>query len=330
MRVLGWDELEAIADELDGLARQSPEVDGFCSSSAWVLPARAAFAPEAEPASVRVGPGALLLMRRTLEEGPVILTALEAVWGLASPFLGGSAKAMAEAALALMSLGPARQRARALVLPGLADGGEAARALEQVAASRRRRLQAGPETARVVASLQGGVDGFWARRSAKFRATTRRARRHAAAAGITYERLLPSAAEVPAMWRRVLALEARSRKAAIGGGLVVPEMQVFYADMLPRLAARGRLRVVFARRDGQDLAFVMGGLHPGLAGLEYRGLQVSFDDRFAAESPGVLVHVEMIEWLCADGVIAYDLGSDMPYKHRWGEPGLVTRMYLLA
>jgi CelD/BcsL family acetyltransferase involved in cellulose biosynthesis len=96
--------------------------------------------------------------------------------------------------------------------------------------------------------------------------------------------------------------------------------------MLPRLAGRGALRVLFARRGEDDLAFVFGGIFGGV----YRGLQVSFDDRFAEESPGVLVHIELLERLCAEGVTGYDLGTDMEYKRRWGEVGLTTRTWLVS
>ena len=59
-------------------------------------------------------------------------------------------------------------------------------------------------------------------------------------------------------------------------------------------------------------------------------MQVSFDDRHADLSPGVLAHLAMIGWLTEEQVVLYDLGTDMPYKLRWGEPGLTTRLYLVG
>lgn len=331
MRFLGWAELDAAAEALDEAARQTPEIDGFCSASAWVLPARAAFLPDALPAALIGDEGAITLALRRSDVGVLYACPLEAVWGLASPLLGRDPEPLVERALDLLHSGTPHGTPRALVMPGVANAGRAAKALARAAKAHRVRLSEGPETARVVASLAGGVDGFWSRRSAKFRATTRRARRHAAARGTTYERIAEVSPEaLPTLWAQILAIEAQSRKAAMGGGLSVPEMQTFYRDMLPRLARQGALRAVIARQGDAAIAYVLGGLFRGPTGVEYRGLQVSFDDRHAADSPGVCVHVEMIEWLAESGVGVYDLGSDMPYKHRWGEPGLTTRLFVVS
>jgi CelD/BcsL family acetyltransferase involved in cellulose biosynthesis len=323
-------ELDAQRDAFDAIVEATPEIDTFCSSSDWILPACAAFAPDATPLVRLSRAGVLALAARRVEGGGGRWACpLEAVWGLASPLIGPDPAPLVAAALALLAgaVPPTTGRLVALALCGLAEDGAAERAL--LAHARRGFLaEPGPEMARIVASLEGGMDGFWSRRSPKFRANARRARRQAAAAGIQYEYVTAVTPEVPLarLWQRILQIEAKSRKAAIGGGLSVPEMRVFYERMLPRLAARGALRVVFARRGEDDLAFVFGGIFGGV----YRGLQVSFDDRFAAESPGVLVHLEMLERLCVEGVSGYDLGTDMEYKRRWGEVGLVTRTWLVS
>ena len=36
------------------------------------------------------------------------------------------------------------------------------------------------------------------------------------------------------------------------------------------------------------------------------------------------VQLEMIENLCKEAVLSYDLGTDMPYKARWGEKTFET------
>ncbi len=304
-------ELDAQRDAFDAIVQATPEIDTFCSSSDWILPACAAFAPDATPLVRLSRAGVLALAARRVEGGGGRWACpLEAVWGLASPLIGPDPAPLVAAALALLAgaVPPMTGRLVALALCGLAEPG--------------------PEMARIVASLEGGLDGFWSRRSPKFRANSRRARRAAASSGVTYEYFtgVNDKVSLAHLWKRILRIEARSRKAAIGGGLSVPEMRVFYERMLPRLAARGALRVVFARRGEDELAFVFGGIFGGV----YRGLQVSFDDRFAAESPGVLVHLEMIERLCDEGVGGYDLGTDMEYKRRWGEVGLVTRTWLVS
>jgi CelD/BcsL family acetyltransferase involved in cellulose biosynthesis len=90
--------------------------------------------------------------------------------------------------------------------------------------------------------------------------------------------------------------------------------------MLPRLAARGALRLMFARHEGRDVAYILG----AVAGDTYRGLQFSFDDAYRDDSLGNLAQYHQIAALCDEGVTRYDLGSGFPYKRRWAESGMVT------
>lgn len=326
---LTFEELEARSADFDARIAETPEIDAFCSSTDWILPARAAFSPSSEPLVLALDGGGtaaggyVALMAVTLEQGAKAAFPIEASWGLASPLAGPRPErllaALDEALATPLAGTPAPQL---VVLSGLAVGGQAFNALTR---RRGRGLRLGPTALRIVADLSGGVDAFLARRTAKFRATTRRARRAAAASGVEYERLLAADLADPAAleraWQRCLAVERRCWKAGAElGGIDQGPMHEFYRLMCPRVARRGGLRMVFARRDGVDLAYCFGGLF----GRAYRGLQASFDDAFAHESPGVLVHLEMIELLCAEGVTSYDLGSDMEYKRRWGEPGLET------
>jgi CelD/BcsL family acetyltransferase involved in cellulose biosynthesis len=320
MSWLGWDELEEAAGEVDHLAARTPGIDGFCSSTMWILPAREAFTPQAEPAVLRTGEGVAVLMTLTLAGGVRAAFPLEASWALASPFLGPEPGAVVEAFFAAIRV---RRRIQAVIASGLPEDGAALAALARL--SRRALHPAAPPTERVVASLEGGVEGFLARRSPKMRASLRRARRAAAQRGIGYERLVRfTPDEVAAVAERIFAVEDRSWKTVEGGGMAPGPMRDFYRHMLPRLARRGALRVVFVTRDGADLAFCFGGIFSSMGVPTYRGLQASFDDRFARESPGLLAHLEMIHLVAEEGVSGYDLGTDMEYKRRWGEPGLRT------
>jgi hypothetical protein len=342
-RWLSFGQLDAMSPAFDRLVAQTPEIDGFCSSSDWILPAREAFSPTAAPFLVQGDAGVVALMRRPFAGVGEWACPLEVSWGLASPLIGPDPEPLVDMLLGAVA---SSRGLRAVALCGLAAGGRAERALRRRATGRFT-VHEGPAMARIVASLDGGVDGFYRRRSAKFRETTRRAARRARASGVTVERLahFADAAAVTRAYERILAIEDACRKSVLGGGLAVPEMRHFYAEMLPRLATRGALRVIFLKRDGEDLAFVFGGLFglgedapggadrgrgPGGGAVEYRGLQISFDDRYAAESPGVVAHMEMIEWLASEGVASYDLGSDMEYKRRWGEIGLETRTWVLT
>ncbi|MDP6945735.1 MAG: hypothetical protein QF464_16410, partial [Myxococcota bacterium] len=85
MNRLTLEELEARAEHFDALALTSPDIDAFCSSAAWVIPAHKAFHPEQEPLIFEGEFGFLTLARgETLNLG-TYLAPMEAMWGLASP-----------------------------------------------------------------------------------------------------------------------------------------------------------------------------------------------------------------------------------------------------
>ena len=48
----------------------------------------------------------------------------------------------------------------------------------------------------------------------------------------------------------------------------------------------------------------------------FRGLQF---DRYRALSPGNVLQLKMIEWLCRENIELYDLGMTAPYKKKWAE-----------
>lgn len=302
----------ALADRIDELCVITPDVDRFCSSSAWILSAREAFAPEADPFVLDRPEGIVALAHH--RDGVDIYTPFEAMWGLASPFLGPDPRPLVNALAAEVAARPRSVYAFLGLSPGSA-------AVAAVAArfSSRFDLVEGPPAARVMARLDGGLEGFLSRRSPKFRANARRARRAAAAEGWAYElHAAPDEDRTAALFRRALAVETRSWKA--GEGILVPPMRTFYTRMLPRLAARGRLRALFVRRGDEDAGYAFVAVFGGVM----RGLQASYDERFARAAPGVLLHLALIERACAEGLGCYDLGTDGDYKRRWGEGRMET------
>jgi CelD/BcsL family acetyltransferase involved in cellulose biosynthesis len=179
---------------------------------------------------------------------------------------------------------------------------------------------------RFVASLEGGLDGFLARRSRAFRRNLRAAERRAGARGIEIERIVPAdPAAASAVYARALAVEPLSWKAQSESPVHRGSMAAFYAEMLPRLAEQRRVRAVIARCAGEDVGYLYG----GLIGGRFRGLQFSFADSLREVGLGNLLQLEMLRWLCEEGASCYDLGSRSAYKRRWAEIGLVT-LSLLA
>jgi hypothetical protein len=309
MQPLTLEELDRESDRFDAHVQRSADLDAFCSSTDWTLPAALALMPGREPWLRRGVNGYVALMRSSQQ--PRILEPLEAMWGLACPVVGEDVRGLAnELAMELAE----RASGDALVLCGLYPKSPRFVALAQ-ALSPRYRLGFGPTCTRYCASLEGGLDGFLSRRSANFRLSIKRAHRRAKERGLTFERCAVETDGADEVYARVLAIEARSWKGMSGVGFAHSEMLGFYRLMLRRLARRGALRLWFARHEGIDVAYILG----GLMGDTYRGLQFSFAQGWEDCSLGNLCQYHQIAALADEGVRAYDLGAEVEYKRRWGE-----------
>ncbi len=312
-------ELEAASERFDAAAEMTPQVDAYCSSTAWVLSAHEAFHPEQE-AFVWEGPSGWLVLARGQAAGlGRYLAPLEAMWGLSSPLLAASPGPLVrDAARALDSV---REEWDALWLCGLAPDSELFQRLA-MSLGRDLRLFVGPATHRHVADLEGGVHGFLGRRSRRLRKSLRVSRRRAEEVGITWQWIENALGEAERLelYARLVDVDDRSWKGRASEGISAGGLWAFYDRMTARLAPRGRLRAAIATLDGQDVAMGFGALF----GDTFRGLQMSYDDRFRSLGLGNLVQLQLVERLCAEGVRWYDLGTDMDYKQRWAEPGLQT------
>jgi hypothetical protein len=323
VRPLSLGELAAGAEAFDAAVLATPGIDRFCSSSAWVLSAAEALMPERR-AFVHAGEGGYLAAAMsTHPSGLVCVEPLELAWGLASPLVGKDPTRLAADAIAVLAATPGW---RIALVAGIVAATPLAIALERALPAHWERRRGQP-TVRHVASLDGGVDGFLARRPRELRKTLRQAQRRAAARGITLEPVAArTVAEADALFDRVLAIERTSWKARDGVGLSDGPFADFYRRMTLRLAEHGRLRAIVARDGERDVAYVLGAVFGG----EYRGLQFSYDDAYAALSLGSLCQLRQIELLCAEQVTAYDLGTDMDYKRRWAERQLETELIVVV
>jgi CelD/BcsL family acetyltransferase involved in cellulose biosynthesis len=95
-------------------------------------------------------------------------------------------------------------------------------------------------------------------------------------------------------------------------------MQVFYRALVARLGARTRM--IFARKNGEDVGFILGGVRDGT----FRGFQFSYDERLKDVSLGGLLQLEQIRDLAAEGITTYDMGMDLEYKRRWADQPMDT------
>lgn len=315
MTRLDFSGLSAAAGVYDAHVEQSPAIDRFCSSSAWVLPARAAFAPDAEPLISQSAAGFVSLCVLSLYDGRRVALPLESGWGLASPFAGANVDALARQ-FAQMCRWP--NAPDGLYLSGLKRDGPQFQAILN-ALGGRARFGLGQDCERRVCGIADGLDAWLATRSPKFRANLRRAQRKAAAAGYTW-RWITDPSDVSGLFERIMAVESQSWKGQTGVGVDDGAAREFYRRMVPRLARTGRLRVLLGQQDGVDVAYVLGGVF----GDTFRGLQLSYVAEHRRFELGNVAQIETIAALCAEGVARYDLGTEMPYKARWAPPGLTT------
>jgi CelD/BcsL family acetyltransferase involved in cellulose biosynthesis len=323
MQRLSRAEFEAARADYDFAVAADPAIDRFCSLGAWVLSFHDAFLPRAELRLAREGGAFVALAAAEEPTVGVVLQPLESMWGFASPLVGDDASC--ELLGRLLEPGCAAPAREPLLLSGVSL--ERAR-LEPLLRllSPHYALRPLAETLRWQASLDGGVDGWLARRSRQFRRGLREARRRTRDAGVRFESVSPGVADaVAAAYERALAVEHDTWKTRSGNGVDRGPMREFYARMLPCLAARGALRMLFATRDGVDVGYLYGGIAGGL----FRGLQFGFRESERRLGLGNALQAEMIERLCVEGLSVYDLGSQSDYKRRWAEPGLVT-LRLLA
>lgn len=310
-------DFEAASSDYDAAVAADPAIDRFCSQCAWVLSFHDAFRTRAELLLAREGDAFVALAAAEEPSIGVVLQPLESMWGFASALVGDGSCDLLCRVLAPDFAGRPREP---LLLSGVPFERARLEPLLRVLAPHYA-LRPLSETVRYQASLDGGMDGWLARRSADFRRGLRAARRRTREAGVVFESLRPDgAAAALAAYERALEIESHTWKTLSGNGVERGPMRAFYAGMLPRLAARGALRVLLATRDGRDLGYLYGGIADGL----FRGLQFSFREEERRLGLGNALQAEMIERLCAEGLTTYDLGSQSDYKRRWAEAGLVT------
>ncbi len=312
----GWltfRELDALADEYDDAVAEGFTRDRFCSSTFWVLPAARHLMAGAVP-RIATSNGAYTVLARSASW----LHPLEAMWGLCCPLVGRDPKASVELFCGTLER---ELEWRACLATGLEESSWSWKALGREL-SRRYGLERGPTTRRYVARLENGVEGFLSRRSAGLRKNLEKAERRAARLGLTFEARDGGSAS----FERILAVERRSWKGLRGVGIDREPMRSFYRDMNKRLLDRRRRRLRFARLDGEDVAYIFGGVF----GDTYRGLQFSFDARYSSMSLGNLCQLEEVRRLVESGVRRYDLGSEVRYKQKWGEEVVETRALIVT
>jgi len=315
-------DLAEVADDFDREVARTEAIDRFCSSTAWILSAAGALMPPRASFSFRGQHGYFAMMRGVHPAGFPYIEPVELAWGLAAPLIGPDPLALVEEVVPVLA---ARRDWQLAIIAGHTASGPQRRALDALLPERWERRRGQP-TIRHVASLDGGIDGFLARRSRELRKSLRKSLRAAETEGLTFESVRAGATEGHALYERIQAIEAFSWKAQEGVGISAGPMRAFYAAMLPRLCALGQQRTIFARHHGRDVGYILGAVMGG----EYRGLQFSYSDELSRFGIGGLLQYHQVIELCGEGIARYDLGTEMDYKRRWAEDIMETEMLVLV
>lgn len=178
----------------------------------------------------------------------------------------------------------------------------------------------GQRTTQCAASLEGGLDAWFARRSPKLRANLRSAARKCAKAGVRFERFRPmNGREGRRLFQRMLAIEENSWKGIGHCGMTEEISSAFYQELVCRFSWSRSMFAIIASLDGEDVGFIFG----GACGKIYRGQQFSFAEKMRGFSLGNVLQLEMIQWLTELGFRRYDMGpvtgERMGYKKSWAE-----------
>ncbi|MFN0027880.1 MAG: GNAT family N-acetyltransferase [Acidimicrobiales bacterium] len=325
-----WLDPPCRAAAYDELVDRTGEVDRFCSSTDWIVPLHQNFG--AGPVLAEVTPeAAVVLTRLPGRDRRALLCGLDVQWGFACPVVGPSVDAGVD--LIERVLRDQRHDCQAVLLAGMVPDGTLASALARRLGSRLLVMGVGSTVGRRVAWLDGGLEAYLDRRSARFRRNARQAGDRAERAGIRFEWVDGGGADVV---ERAIAVEQASWKGRTGSGLADPSFARFYLDLAANLAAHpadaaatgstglpavgGRLRAGFAVAGRQDVGYILGAVRRG----RYRGLQLAYSSHFPALSLGNLLQLGQMERLVREGVTRYDLGMDMPYKVSWSDELFVT------
>ncbi len=307
---------DALAPAWDAAAVAAGGLDEFCASSDWAFAAALSF-PNAGPPELFEGvDGAWVGLRRVMSgDGARVLVGLDPSWGFGSPVVGSplaAAGATSDALRACQAVSPWDVAA----ISGQTRGAPLTEAVIS-ALSPDHAMFVGPEEHRMQADLAGGLEEWWAARSTRFRQRMRRIESEASEAGVAISLSDAAPAE---MVGRAVAIEAGGWKGAAATGLSSETMAAFAAGVLGRLAPTGRGRMWVARRDGEDVGYLMGGIR----GSTFRGLQLGHTSGAATLGVGHLLQMHAIRAAAADGLLTYDLGMHMPYKQRWADRTATT------
>lgn len=309
MRRISYAEFLARENEVATAAAASPGVSAFCSGPVWLQAAREVFGesiPEDQLLIVEEDRTWVILADRS-NDG--VYLPLEFYWLFANPLLGDPAKAwqlLTRVAQTFLRPG------ELICLGGVRRDGDLHQIVSSHTLSEKAPLgliQEFPATDSLTINLIDGVDAWLTRRSRKFQKSLRQAHR-------------PDDIEIEdarchdpdALFERVLSIQRDTAKWAGGDDIFqIEPYPRFYKAIMEKLSLRRELRILFARRQDQDLGYIFG----GILGTVYRGLQMSYRSSAQPWAIGNLLQVENLKRCAEENIQTYDFGMPAEYKLRW-------------
>lgn len=299
----------------DNAVEVTADIDRYCSTSEWVLPAAVTFLDDVDVVTAERNDAAILLVTSTQAGGSRLIGGGDLLWQFASPVAGPDPE---EAALLLRDgLLDAGAECDIGVVTGLVEDSPLWNSIV-AALLPHLELRLGDQMTRCLADLSGGLEPFLERRSAKFRKNLRRCGRLAEEAGIEF--VVADQLDPNVSIDRILDVEKRSWKGDANAGLMSSDMVAFYRAIGAHVGPEDRFRVTFARVDGTDVGYIMGAVRNGI----YRGFQLGYAADQQRLSLGNLLQHAQMQTLVEEGVHTYDLGMDMEYKQAWADDRFTT------
>lgn len=296
----------------DALLEETPGVDTFCSSSAWSESARRAFMPRAPLVVYTHGEAMAVFAQESMPDGQKMLLPLDATWTLGCPI--ASTNPQRDVDQLIERIVEDDDHFDFVMLSGMRPATALHRMTYNAIVQRNLQTVNFKPADRCIATIFGGFEPWFGRRSTKFRATIRRAMRDVDDANIRFEILDPATIERGLM-QTLHDVELRSWKGLSGTGIVERGMATFCENLLAATAPKGQTRAILAYEGETCVGFIFGAVSQS----RYRGVQMSVDHRFRPIGLGNILQCKMIEALAREDVLSYDLGSSMPYKTRWAD-----------
>lgn len=307
MRRLSLEEFLEETSDFDEAVGITPGLAHFCSSSLWQLAARNCLrppGPQDEHFIVEDEGSWLLFAER---EGNRIFYPLEAAWMFGCPIVGDPLRGV-----------DFLKRAAAEYLPGRVGfcfgGIPKGETLHHALRGRRDeflRYEEFPATDCMTIDLSHGYEGWLERRSKKFRKSIRQLKDDDSI------EIVEAGKEDPeSLFGRIIAIQEQTYKWEEGTDIFLGnDYRPFYQSLLSGLEATNDLRLLFAQREGEDLAYILGGVR----GKTYRGFQMGYIEGERKSGLGNVLQIANLRARAEEGIITYDLGMHAEYKERWAD-----------